>query len=88
MSDEPQRGKTVCEDCEHQSNVRLHLIAENPFNSELTIHGCLACQSIDSFRTACDEPGCWDPVCCGTPSAVGYRNTCRKHQPNAKAREP
>lgn len=87
MSGKPQTGKTVCDICEHQSNLLHHLIAENPFNSEEAIYGCPTCKSIDSFRMACDEPGCWDLVSCGTPSAAGYRHTCRKHQPHEKAKK-
>lgn len=86
MSGKPQARKTVCETCEHQSNLRHLLLAENPFNSDELIRGCPACQSIDSFRMACDEPGCWSRVSCGTPTADGYRSTCGKHQPREKAR--
>jgi hypothetical protein len=36
---------------------------------------------VNSMLTVCDEPGCWSPVTCGTPSTEGYRSTCRKHKP-------
>ncbi|KKL83145.1 hypothetical protein LCGC14_1977660 [marine sediment metagenome] len=87
MSTKPQAGKTVCEMCEYQSSNAFldHLNGVNPFNVEEIIHGCPECKSIDSFRSACDEPGCWELVSCGTPSAGGYRTTCRAHKPREKA---
>lgn len=30
-----------------------------------------------------DEPGCWEPSSCGTPTAGVYRRTCWAHRPDA-----
>lgn len=29
----------------------------------------------------CDEPGCKEPITCGTPTPSGYRRTCSEHCP-------
>lgn len=29
----------------------------------------------------CDEPGCKEPISCGTPTPGGYRRTCSEHCP-------
>lgn len=86
MSGKPQSVKTVCNACSHQSHLRYHLVATNPFNDDETIYGCPNCQSINSFRMACDEPDCWEPVECGTPTEDGYRQTCREHMPGKKSK--
>lgn len=31
----------------------------------------------------CDEPGCKEPISCGTPTPTGYRRTCSDHYPRA-----
>ena len=67
----------------HGLQERL-LIASNPFNKNEEIYGCPKCQSINSLALACDEPGCWQSVTCGTPTEDGYRNTCGKHAPHVE----
>lgn len=43
---------------------------------------CPRCRDIrTSLQIACDEPGCFRPVTCGTPTPDGYRHTCYEHQP-------
>jgi hypothetical protein len=37
---------------------------------------------VKAFAGLCDEPGCYDPVSCGTPTPDGYRNTCYEHKPD------
>lgn len=57
------------------------LHAPNPFDPEDEISGCPKCKEINSIYRACDEPGCWDRVSCGTTTPNGYRQTCGKHRP-------
>ena len=61
------------------------LIAQNPFSEDPsdTISGCPQCKAIDQMERLCDEPGCFEPITMGTPTVDGYRETCRKHAPNA-----
>jgi hypothetical protein len=35
----------------------------------------------DDVIMCCDEPGCWEPRSCGTPTQAGYRQTCGRHAP-------
>lgn len=35
----------------------------------------------DDIVMCCDEPGCWAPGSCGTPTPTGYRQTCYNHAP-------
>lgn len=58
------------------------LTAPNPFDPADTINGCPSCRAVDTIELACDEPDCWEPVSCGTPTDSGYRNTCGPHLPN------
>lgn len=71
--------KWECDDCHYVCVDGGLLEAANPFNKELTISGCPNCFSVGPFNAICDEPGCEEPVCMGTPTPDGYRNMCRKH---------
>ncbi len=37
---------------------------------------------LKAYAGLCDEPDCYDSVCCGTPTPDGYRNTCYEHKPD------
>ena len=60
------------------------LTAISPFDEDDEIWACPKCKTVDSLRLSCDEPECWMPVDCGTPTPDGYRHTCSKHQPKDK----
>jgi hypothetical protein len=79
--------KQVCDGrhCDWHGTSDEVLRAKNPFDTEEEIWGCPKCKSIDSLYLACDEPGCWKMVSCGTPTPSGYRSTCGKHRPVAEA---
>lgn len=78
----PEIDKLICRECGHHLHSSEQLVAPNPFDEELNCFGCPKCRSIDSFDTACDEPGCWDAASCGNPCKIHrYRSTCHKHQP-------
>ena len=54
----------------------------HPFIDGELILACPNCKAIYGPVVACDEPGCWREVVCGTPIADGgYRMTCRRHAP-------
>lgn len=57
------------------------LTAKNPFDMSDQISGCPKCLQINTIIYACDEPGCWRDVSCGTPTKDGYRSTCGEHAP-------
>ena len=67
-----------------EGNNELMLWGKNPFNEKEIITGCPECKSIDSCFAVCDEPKCWEPATCGTPTKEKYRNTCGKHKPEDK----
>lgn len=72
--------RVVCKECDWMGNETDLLIGTNPFE-DYRIYGCPKCRSIDSTYITCDEPGCRNPVTCGTPTPNGYRSTCGKHAP-------
>lgn len=51
----------------------------NPFDASDTLDGCPECKGIETINYVCDEPGCWEPISCGTPTSEGYRQTCGEH---------
>lgn len=57
------------------------LTAPNPFDPEDTLCGCPLCREVNNLRSCCDEPECFEPDTCGTPTPEGYRRTCGKHLP-------
>ena len=74
--------KMLCTECGwHGLNYQLFIIG-NPFNTNV-IFACPACKRIQSCTLACDQPDCWEPVTCGTPTPEGYRSTCSAHKPEA-----
>jgi hypothetical protein len=74
--------RRVCTACGWRGTDDEILSAPSPFEPQFTIYACPACKEIEQLRGCCDEPGCWEPDTCGTPTADGYRRTCGKHQPN------
>lgn len=74
--------KRVCGErhCDWRGTVGSVLTAPSPFSAD-TLQACPACKEVNSIRVACDEPGCWEEVSCGTPTPNGYRQTCGKHAP-------
>ncbi len=74
--------KLICTECKWQGTVSQVLTAPNPFATPgETIQGCPDCKTPECFRMACDVPGCWQLVSCGTPTKAGYRHTCSTHRP-------
>jgi hypothetical protein len=73
--------KLVCEACNYGCKRRFLLDAPNPFDPGNRIFGCPGCKSVNTMRSCCDEPGCWEPDTCGTLTPGGHRRTCGKHQP-------
>ena len=61
------------------------LRAPDPFNDGFFLTACPKCLD-QTIRTCCDEPGCWEPDTCGTPTPEGYRRTCYKHMPREVAK--
>ena len=55
--------------------------APNPFVTDETLYACPSCKTIGNFYDCCDEPECFEPASCGTPTQNGYRRTCLKHMP-------
>lgn len=76
-----ENGKRVCGACNWSGKESDLLVAKNPFTAlaSHTITGCPWCKDVDSIYTICDEPGCWEPDTCGTPSPEGYRRVCGNH---------
>lgn len=77
--------KAVCSECgwhgtaadlDHVDDPRpLHGMAADRWQV------CPKCRTPEHIRPACDEPGCFDAITCGTPLPTGYRSTCSKHAP-------
>jgi hypothetical protein len=76
-------AKCVCSyyRCNWHGDSDEVLRAKNPFDDSDDIEGCPKCKEIGSVVQACDEPGCWKEVTCGTPTPDGYRSTCGEHSP-------
>lgn len=75
--------KLLCE-CSWRGTQKEVLRAPNPFDPDDELWGCPRCRTPGGMRVACDEPECWNEVCCGTPTPTGYRQTCSKHRPKDK----
>ena len=74
--------KVKCYNCGWQGMESEMLSARNPFDLKEKIFACPKCWDVEgSYVVVCDEPGCWDPVTCGTPTKSGYRFTCSRHAP-------
>ena len=58
------------------------LRAPDPFNEGCELLACPKCHD-QTIRTCCDEPDCWEPDTCGTPTPDGYRRTCWRHKPDS-----
>ena len=76
-------AKYECTECGWHGFEKQLLSAPNPFsdNGEDLIYGCPHCLTPENFTLICDEPDCWEPGTCGTPTKDGYRYTCHKHKP-------
>jgi len=74
--------RVVCEECGWKGYTYEILTASNPFDPIDRIIGCPTCKSVETLRTTCDEPGCWEQDTMGTPTKNGYRRTCWKHKPS------
>jgi len=55
-----------------------------PYDAHRDIQECPLCESAGTLILACDEQGCHKVACCGMPTSLGYRHTCREHQPEHK----
>ena len=77
--------KVVCEECDWHGMSDELLTAPHPFDLEDVLTFCPHCKQVRCTLLACDEPGCWGEVTCGTPVihgvSEGYRQTCSKHVP-------
>ena len=75
--------KAVCENrrCRWHGTMDDVLRGPDPFDPEEQVIGCPRCRGVECLLTACDEPSCWKPATCGTPTAGGYRHTCGEHKP-------
>lgn len=71
----------ICEECGWRGADAELLRASNPFDPDEGMVGCPDCKEPNSMVFACDEPGCWAQVSCGTSTATGYRSTCYRHKP-------
>jgi hypothetical protein len=76
----------ICKECWARLEEKEVLFAPNPFDPSSVILGCPKCKAVQEMVPVCDEPGCWESVCCGTPMPLGeYRSTCHKHVPVSPA---
>lgn len=73
--------KYTCDNCYENIKEGELLKAPHPFIEGDNIYGCPNCKEIDKISEACDEPDCWRPASCGTPTKDGYRRTCGIHKP-------
>jgi hypothetical protein len=82
-----ETDKLVCDECDARVRMGEVLSAVHPFDPGEHVIGCPRCKEQQSFRTCCDEPGCWEEDTMGTPATFGsprgYRRTCYKHRPGA-----
>lgn len=76
-------SKVACTDrrCGWHGLFTQTLESVNPFDPEQNIYACPKCKTVQEFTVCCDEPDCWERVCCGTPTPDGYRQTCHEHRP-------
>lgn len=74
----------ICEDCGWRGTEDQLLHAPSPFDAADTLDGCPHCLQVDTCRATCEEPDCWNPSTCGTPTATGYRRTCSMHVPKER----
>ena len=80
MTTKQRCANSHCDWCGTSDEV---LKAPNPFDPINEIWGCPECKDVNSMYLVCDEPGCWEPVSCGTPTPDGYRSTCHCHAPKS-----
>lgn len=73
--------KVQCEVCAWIGTAAQILHAPSPFDADDILDGCPQCKSVNTLHALCDEPGCTEPVSCGTPTKDGYRQTCGEHAP-------
>ncbi len=77
--------RLVCSECGWRGNRSLVDVVYDP----RPLYGdkaaqwlvCPSCRTIEHMYEPCDEPHCWEKVCCGTPTPDGYRSTCATHAP-------
>jgi hypothetical protein len=72
--------RRVCKECGWQGTTTEVLEGKSPFDNAV-LDGCPLCFAVNSMRTTCDEPDCWEPDTMGTPTPDGYRRTCWDHRP-------
>ena len=75
-----------CKSCHRRCTSAEILTSSNPFDATAPdIEGCPHCGEVDNFESLCDEPGCVQPSCCGTPTKDwNYRWTCHQHKPESR----
>lgn len=69
--------------CDWTGDSNTCLRAADPFNDGSDLLACPFCRE-QTLVTCCDEPGCYEPDTCGTPTPNGYRRTCGKHLPKVE----
>lgn len=74
--------KCLCTECGWRGTVAEIDRVPDPKSPE-TWNVCPKCRAPEHITTACDQPECWQPASCGTPTAGGYRHTCSKHMPDS-----
>ena len=71
-----------CSECNRVVEDESYFLrAPNPFDPLDEVMGCPHCKRVGEVSALCDELGCDAFVACGTPTDLGYRNTCYKHRP-------
>lgn len=71
--------KLLCTECNWHGHEHQTLRSPHPFADGSILRFCPQCKSAEHFALACDEPGCWKPVACGTPTNSAYRLACEPH---------
>jgi hypothetical protein len=78
-------GKRIFCGCGWRGELSQLLRAPNPFDPLDEVTACPNCKTLEgTTQHACDEPGCWKEVTCGTPTPNGYRSTCGQHNPSRR----
>lgn len=73
--------KVFCTECGWHGTAAEIDRVQDPRSPEVW-NVCPKCRTPEHIVTACDQPECWQPASCGTPTAEGYRQTCGDHMPN------
>jgi hypothetical protein len=72
-----------CNECNKHVNEPLRIKLFSTLGEMFHLAVCPHCRRINSSLVkCCDEPGCKNAACMGTPTkGGGYRNTCAEHAP-------